>query len=688
MARLASKTNRAGESMRGSMQQNIIVASQTKNHNGKIFSSRREANQHGYYTAGQLRRRGRKPLGHSTANLATIQLASDEQRELFSNWGIFHWLDSTNYLATGTKLYHEDTETRPYNPSAKTKAIWAYQELFVSNWKKYDRAVAGGWHTAKTDSYRYGLNETEIGQFVTGRQIFKVYSGRFTNFVGFRVENNQPLEVVQKSVNNAAGIQRQLSARKWFVQLGRDGLQVFFVFGGRNKTSRAVARLARLLADLDLPAKVYPNDDEGFVLPLAKGSRVFADRELTLVEGRKVGGVAQLEADVVGLVGWINAPSAGNPNAETILDAYRPKEEGEEKSTKKDLLYIAVQTDNEDTNSLKNRCWKVVTDFWLGRNKQNLNKMLVVTARIFYLGGLSEADSKQIIGDFCQQLPQDYSSRLKPEKLPQLQKDISKTVRKVYQDNGGQSDSELSTRKLQASVAHWRSKGLLLWDRETWGLTYGAYSLPDFELTEQEQNNALAYVGPILSVRDLKGRDRGEVVELLTQSLLKLVASKEREERALSTDYLKKYLQGEVGVNVQNQTKFLKLKKAYLDLGFVKVIKQGRKRAGATRYGLAGRLATLLGGESQSLEFAFPDDCDERLERLVQDFVAQMDEEEKSTKKDLLYIAVQTEEETSIPQTNDPQFNELLAHEQQRKVKAERMQLARRVLQSSCWGGW
>ena len=82
-----------------------------------------------------------------------------------------------------------------------------------------------------------------------------------------------------------------------------------------------------------------------------------------------------------------------------------------------------------------------------------------------------------------------------------------------------------------------------------------------------------------------------EMAVKLADRIVRLVAAKEKQGTGISTSYLQQYIKGETGICCENKRKFGKIKEALIALGFIKVLRQGRHRCGATYYGLAGRLA-------------------------------------------------------------------------------------------------
>jgi hypothetical protein len=633
----------------------------------KFFTHRRDAHLNGFFQAWELERQGRKPVGEADAWLVQVREATPAEKEIFRGWEFdsLEWLDDDTVLEKASKLYHI-SNTRPYRPTEKTKAIWLYQDLFVPTWKKWAEQVGDGWEVETADSYRYGLNTSRVRQHLHGYYTLGMVGNTFTNFVACRAENS---EDARRILEEFGQIKSELWATRWFCEVDQRGINVFFLFDGRNKTRRATQNLSCILRRLGVQAVVAPNET-GFRLPLSLQARCLTDRHIT---------------DVVELAEWINDPDAKNMEVANILGEFRklqeqklefdsnyqdiqvlgivhevcePKDRHQETGQQHELSSTQTPHHLIPHGNLRNCCWKVVTGFWRGQTDIPLNTAISLTARFFWAGEVSESEAVRLITEYCDELPVRKSSRLQPHKRHVLLRDIKRTVKKIYDGNAGQSEPDLSTAKLNASVARWCSKGLLLWDKTTWDLTYGYVSMPEVEFNEQELKNIKVYLAPLLSSRDTKGRAPVEVAVELASAVVKLVAAKQG--RELATGYLKKYIHGETGINCENRTKLARIKEALIDLGLIKVIRKGRQDYGATKYGLAGRMAELLapeGRETESQEFQLPENMDEQLEAVVQPYETQQEVEDHHHSMDLLSITAQKGKTNGNPRMSPPQFN-------------------------------
>ena len=235
----------------------------------------------------------------------------------------------------------------------------------------------------------------------------------------------------------------------------------------------------------------------------------------------------------------------------------------------------------------------------------------------------------------------------------------------VYQNNGRQQNSQSSTQKMHAVVAAWQSKGLIFSDKTTWNLTYGYAAVPEVEFTEQERKNIRAYLLPVLSSRDTKGKEPLDVAVNLANCIVRLVSAKEKQGKNLATSYLQKYIKGETGINCENKVKFGKIKEALISLGFIKVLRKGYQGYGATYYGLAGRLAE----KEQPSENQRPAN-ESQLETIIRPIEEQMEEEDNQ--RDLLSIPVQFPEhypQSNLNLANNPVFNRIVASHLERQKR-------------------
>jgi hypothetical protein len=289
--------------------------------------------------------------------------------------------------------------------------------------------------------------------------------------------------------------------------------------------------------------------------------------------------------------------------------------------------------------------------------ENDLNSAINQMSRILWASSLPLEESERIIERYLKEIPNPKSSRLvDPSKQFALHKTIKRLVARVYDGNGGQANRDQSTEKLIEVIRTWRSKGLFFDDKSTWKLTYGAFTIQDVEFTEQELHNIHAYLLPLLSTRDTKDRDPPSIAVKLANDVIRLVAAKHKEGRAIARSYFQEYIHKETGINCKSKSKISRLLKALIELGFIKILKPGRKRAGATYYGLAGRMCEVLGQEEAPEIVSQIEDNDELLEAMI----TPIDEEECEP-----LPVCRTKR---IRLTSDPIFNALLLKEDELHV--------------------
>lgn len=277
------------------------------------------------------------------------------------------------------------------------------------------------------------------------------------------------------------------------------------------------------------------------------------------------------------------------------------EKKGEKKEREEGSITISSLSHGK---GFKNRFWRTLTGFYQGKVDLPLNIAVVQAARICFAGGLPEDQTTQLITDWCFAIPDPKSTRLKLEPA-KADKDARRIIHNVYEGNGRQADAEGSLTKLRASIEAWRRKGLVFWDRATWDTTCGYAAVADINFTEQERKNIEIYLGPLLSSRETKERGCAAVAVAVAGAVIKLVRAKSG--KPVSIPYLQKYLAGECQINTGKRDKVVAIMRALAELRFAKVVHKGTENSGATRYGLAGRMAKVLGvGE----EWTPPKDLD------------------------------------------------------------------------------
>jgi hypothetical protein len=377
------------------MNQSKYSSTSESKHQHEIFTHRAMAHEQGFYQAWELRRKCLKPTGKPCAVLVDAVEATEFEREIVRDWNIPSniWLDEYTIAANQRRLYSIN-ETKPYRPTAHTKAVWRFQDVFCREWRKYEvRLSTGSFLPVDTGTYRDGLNEGKVGRHVRGKDMFRVYSGRYINFVSAHVAR----DYAEALLEQAEHVREQISASRWFCQVSAEGLDVFWVFPLQVKTESAVKWLERLLT---VPATIGPTAETSAPLPLSSGRITIADRPVE---------------NVVELVEWLDAEDGENMAAANILAAMH----GMVDTSLHGSITIAYQIP-ETTSSVpssgewKNRTWRLLTGFFTGQHQDiPLNTILVITARHLHAEGLPREEAEKLLTQWCRRSParnhRDYS---------------------------------------------------------------------------------------------------------------------------------------------------------------------------------------------------------------------------------------------------------------------------------------
>ena len=151
-----------------------IVVAQHQN-----FFSLDHANAAGYSRPWQLKRRERKPDGSEPrASLYDAVLPDDLddfQRGIYLRSPDLVWFGDK--IGINHRILYHISQTKPYNPTERTRAVWAYQDVFVAEWKRYRYHDTGRWYEVEVSEYRDGVNETKIMDHLRGKERSKSMPG-------------------------------------------------------------------------------------------------------------------------------------------------------------------------------------------------------------------------------------------------------------------------------------------------------------------------------------------------------------------------------------------------------------------------------------------------------------------------------------------------------------------------------
>jgi hypothetical protein len=359
------------------------------------------------------------------------------------------------------------------------------------------------WWNDEWKTCRNYLDEEKIRQHLLGNEIYGVYGGEFTCFSAIDADyHGGDYEIFREQLT---AVLEELHGRDgWHYSFGPRGVHIIKVHP-RTATAQARADLRQLLQRIDaqhpdLQARaiqgnmkpisdweIYPDPKQGFRLPLARGRVVLLNKPCsdlkTYIEWQIEPIYCPLE-DVLAEIFKVIQPMA----------AAEPAQEEKEKKKKREQSEVG-----RVFGSLNGRYAKVLVDFWLGRNNppDSLNCAILLTARMMPYYFEDWDDAIAFIEMLIDDLPDvSFSDRLSAGKRKAVSRIVRQAVKAVYQDNGHQSDPELSTKKLAKVFQAWKRKGFSLVDRSTWNAS-GDNFANDFSWTAKELEG-IAYLAGIL----------------------------------------------------------------------------------------------------------------------------------------------------------------------------------------------
>lgn len=528
----------------------------------KVYYDRSQARNAGYRSSWEWRRTYRQVVKGAKADAVLFVLGRDatpHELEFCGGWhGSLQAIHDGRLISRKVALYRVD-QTKPYRPTERTEALWAYGDLFITNRERYALRVSSDrWHRCEADyNVRLLLDDTALGNHCRGKHIVGVFAGPRTEFLVVRT----------KSLKHADTL---VSFAHWLE-------------GGRRAA--------------------MPEALDHFRLQVAE---------------EKISEVVQ-------------------PVVRKLVHFQRTHEQAGDGSVGMGLLSIPYQNEDSTNNGpLKNRCWQQLTSFWQGEPSDlDLDRALIITARLLAFEGVPQEEAEDLLLVYAEDIPSPTSSRLLEGcKRNLLLKDIRKSVKRAYEENGRQNDAETSTAILRNVVKMWTAKRLKLSDKATWRNVQGYLAVrPAVIGVKEGEIEALeGRLRGLLSKRDLKGQGIKEAVSRLARAVVRLVAGKETEPLAIG--YWSKYLKAETGMNFGNRNKVVKVLHVFLDSGFIKILRKGSEGCGGTRYGLGPVMAERLNRPVLVSTGEIPDDWEQLVENVVRPFEDQMGEVEDRASKE------------------------------------------------------
>ena len=384
-------------------------------------------------------------------------------------------------------------QTNPYRGTRRTWAIEIFRRYFVehSSREQYIWWMSDHWQTCHGS-----LQEWQVKNHLKGSDRYGIRGGKLTRFIALDLDlhNGDPAVFVdqlrillgafhgkdgwhfQVAEQNAGGIHfiRCFRKPRGLEELRKELRRKLQELDRQHPELGTRARAAgmKTLAELE----IFPNQTNGFRLPLCSCRTMLLDKPLPLVHNMRMGRQVQ---DVLGYISWLSRDGKTYMPVQEIV-AYvqdrlavpKPKEQPKaQRQTKANAKIGAGEGGMADLGPMKGQYRQKLVAFWTGSSNppDSLNQGIVLLARVlpFYLD--NEKDAVALVERYIDELPDvSFSDRLSGGNRAEVSRVVRNTIRVVYHGNSGQTDSETSTQKLQATVAAWKKRGFDPTDKTTW----------------------------------------------------------------------------------------------------------------------------------------------------------------------------------------------------------------------------
>ena len=176
----------------------------------------------------------------------------------------------------------------------------------------------------------------------------------------------------------------------------------------------------------------------------------------------------------------------------------------------------------------------------------------------------------------------DCSQRLVDENWSTIDATIQYDVAKIYSDNAGQKDIEISNAKMKLAVACWQKIGFKLSNKTTWShRARRPEGNLDVSWSDEDRKNISNYLGPAL------GKKHAHLACDVAEGIVKLVAKQHASENGMDYGYWAAFLKDQYGIACGNRNKVARIIRACEALGLVEVHCKaiwGQRRGFATIY--------------------------------------------------------------------------------------------------------
>ena len=536
--------------------------------------------------------------------------------------------DTGEITVTSAVPLYDIPQTVPYKPSPRTKAYWKYEEIFFENARKevwiHKTDLTTGlelksWVTEKEldDEHmpyhlRNRLTSELIQKHVNQKQIIGIKSLDTTRFLLIDLDlHGKNFDVFEEQAKVLLGKFHGKDA--WHCQVHEsevNGIHFIRVYEKNVMLDYEVSQIRGILRRLDnenpeLTARakshgmstlgeleIYPiRNGNGVRLPLSRGRKVFLDKELKLLPYK-----GKLVQDVVSYIDWLNDPERKYIKTEKILGYLHYFRDFTQK-TEKTVSGSKVLKENATlSKGWKGNLRRLLREFWLDGNANgiSLNEHIIVLCRLAAQFGHTESHIISGVTDLVMSLPECAevaSGRLINKDYEKIFKVVATSASNAFYENSHQSDSDKSTRMLQAVFLKLRDFDPL--DVSTWTRKIESVSVVPVWTTEQKEK----FFPQFRKVLFVKSDD---IVEEFLCKIINLTLNKEKQESGWGKDYLKVWMEDEFPIiKCAKPLKRHKIIKCLQDFGIIKVVIKGVKHRFATFWTLGYQSQIAIGVENE-----------------------------------------------------------------------------------------
>ena len=488
-----------------------------------IYTSLRETPPH-LKSQGQWKRRFKKVRrGAKPAAFFMIPEYLDE--DLINE--AFHTIidDSGDTLLVGRRRIHlyADTDTVAYEPSARTIALWQFEDIYLNYSRRDSFIMKSDLRTGEDlDAWMHPrrlpwliLNSQLIAAHVSGRHIIGVKSRKTTPYAILDLDfHGRNKEVFLKQLD--ALLDGFRGRDRLHLRVSKGGVALHFCFDGVRPLSDVTRRLRSFLVDLNRqhpelesaaiqagmkPLKdleIYPTiDGNGVRLPLCRDTVMLLDKPLALVRHRQ-----RDVQDVEGYMRWLNDHKRTLMEKSDILSFVERFVDGvSNKNGKKKKS--SPKKSNSNPGAWKGRLYANFYEFWIEGNANGhlLNEHIHTLALAMKVREVKEEKAIEVLKRFVQELPDNAktaSQRLLKGDHAAINEVIASTVKRIYaepEDNHNIMDASLKARP--------RFDPTL---KETWAAS-GVFEAIEPEWTADERTHLAALFTKVLHIESWNAKD-------------------------------------------------------------------------------------------------------------------------------------------------------------------------------------